>query len=103
MKIIIIGFAIILGAGGLFSFANNGADQNTEPKQTIQTIQADTKDGGQLIDVRTPAEYTDGHIDGAVNLSLQDIEGGAVPTAAKDKPVYVYCRSGNRSAKYFTT
>ncbi len=55
--------------------------------------------GSVLLDVRTPAEYAQGHIEGAINLpldALEDIEN-AVPD--KDTPVFVYCHSGARSGR----
>lgn len=60
-------------------------------------------EGAVLIDVRTPAEYRTRHIDGAVNISLQDIQRGveAVDRAvggARDRALVLYCRSGRRSS-----
>jgi rhodanese-related sulfurtransferase len=55
-----------------------------------------------VIDVRTPAEFRNGHLDGAVNVDIfepdfqQQIEALDLPDAG---PVYLYCRSGNRSGK----
>lgn len=54
----------------------------------------------QLIDVRTPAEFAEGHIEGATLIDLQgaDFEqriGELDPSAT----YVVYCRSGNRSAQ----
>lgn len=51
-----------------------------------------------LIDVRTPAEYQAGHIPGAVLNPVAEI-GTRLPEVAKDFPLVVYCRSGNRSAQ----
>jgi len=53
-----------------------------------------------LIDVRTPSEYAEGHIAGAVNINVFD---GSFLESVKasyplDKPLAVYCRSGKRSA-----
>lgn len=50
-----------------------------------------------FIDVRTPAEYAEGHVDGAKLIPVQELEKrlGEVP---KDKRVYLYCHSGKRSA-----
>jgi phage shock protein E len=50
-----------------------------------------------LLDVRTPQEFASGHIPGAVNISLQTLEArlSELPT---DRPIVIYCRSGNRSA-----
>lgn len=55
----------------------------------------------QLIDVRTPAEYAEGHIDGAINIDFLDEEVFSKGVASLDpnKPLYLYCRSGNRSGK----
>lgn len=55
----------------------------------------------QVLDVRTPEEYADGHIAGAINI---DIFGDGFLQEAnemldKSKPVAVYCRSGKRSAE----
>jgi phage shock protein E len=53
-----------------------------------------------VIDVRTPAEYADGHLRGAVNIDVQD-QGGflnGVRDLDRDGAYIVYCRSGNRSA-----
>lgn len=54
--------------------------------------------GAQLVDVRTPQEFAQGAIPGSVNVPLQTIQG-ALSSLSKDKPVIVYCVSGNRSAQ----
>lgn len=50
-----------------------------------------------LVDVRTAEEFAAGYIAGAIHVSLQELpqKMNCIP---KDKPVVVYCRSGNRSA-----
>jgi len=52
-----------------------------------------------LLDVRTPQEFQDGHIAGAVNF---DISGlgivGKIEILDKSKSYIVYCKSGGRSA-----
>jgi phage shock protein E len=53
-----------------------------------------------VIDVRTPAEYSEGHLDGAVNIDVQDANFGTILSQLPTDGEYVvYCRSGNRSAK----
>ncbi|WP_299433148.1 rhodanese-like domain-containing protein [uncultured Meiothermus sp.] len=49
-----------------------------------------------VIDVRTPQEFAQGHVPGAVNWPLQQIEGwwSKVP---RDRAVYVKCNTQNRS------
>lgn len=54
-------------------------------------------DGALLIDVRTPAEYSMGHLPGAKNVPLGELPR-RVEKLSKDKPVVVYCASGARSA-----
>ena len=52
-----------------------------------------------IIDVRTPEEYNEGHIDGAVNINFNDENfKDKIEKLDKSKPVYVYCRSGKRSS-----
>ncbi len=52
-----------------------------------------------VIDVRTPAEYDAGHLEGAENIDVQsgdfDARMAALPTSGN---YVVYCQSGNRSA-----
>ncbi len=51
-----------------------------------------------ILDVRTPNEYYRGHIQGAKLLPLQQLEGRISELADyKDRPILIYCRSGNRS------
>ncbi|MCI2284794.1 rhodanese-like domain-containing protein [Colwellia sp. MSW7] len=52
-----------------------------------------------LLDVRTPAEYNEGHILGAINISHNAIEANLPQLAQyKNSNVVVYCRSGKRAA-----
>lgn len=52
-----------------------------------------------LLDVRTDGEYAQGHLENAVNLNVHDPKFTEnVQKLSKDKPVYVYCQSGRRSA-----
>ena len=54
-----------------------------------------------LVDVRTFEEYNDGHITGAINIDFyqENIFNSYFKSIDKNKPLYVYCRSGNRSRK----
>lgn len=52
-----------------------------------------------LIDVREADEFAAGHVPGAVNMPLSQLNPAMVPASTADKPVVVMCRSGNRSSK----
>jgi len=56
------------------------------------------KAGARLVDVRTPGEYAAGHIDGAINIPVQEMDARMAEFGPKDGVVVVYCRSGARSA-----
>ncbi len=60
-----------------------------------------TNDNVQLVDVRTPEEYAEGHLKGAENINVfdSDFVEQALKSLDKSKPVAVYCRSGKRSAE----
>ena len=54
----------------------------------------------QLIDVRTSEEFSEGHIENAVNIDVTaDDFDAKVASLDKEKPVMVYCKLGGRSAK----
>ena len=52
-----------------------------------------------IIDIRTPQEFAQGHIEGAVNINyfgrsfLEEVS-----KFDKKKPIFIYCRSGNRTS-----
>lgn len=55
--------------------------------------------GTQIIDVRTPAEFAEGHLAGAVNIDVQAPDFAARIAQLDRAGTYAfYCRSGNRSA-----
>lgn len=60
-----------------------------------------TKKNSQLLDVRTPSEYKEGHIKKAklINFFDKDFFEQVTKEFDKNQPIYLYCRSGGRSAK----
>ncbi|MEY2963209.1 MAG: hypothetical protein RL754_470 [Bacteroidota bacterium] len=55
---------------------------------------------GLVLDVRTPGEYAQGHLKNSTLLNIYDENFAAeISKLDKDTPVYVYCRSGNRSGQ----
>ena len=52
-----------------------------------------------LLDVRTEAEFRERHIAGAILIPVQELENRAASELpGKDIPIFIYCRSGGRSA-----
>ena len=52
----------------------------------------------EIIDVRTPAEFSGGHLDGAVNIDIQSPDFvSQIDGLDRNGSYVVYCRSGNRS------
>ncbi|MCS6934553.1 MAG: rhodanese-like domain-containing protein [Chitinophagales bacterium] len=62
---------------------------------SAQTPQSDLR-GAFLVDVRTPAEFAEGSVPGAVNIPLQEIPQ-RINEFKNKKQVVVFCRSGSRS------
>jgi phage shock protein E len=52
-----------------------------------------------IIDIRTPQEFSQGHIEGAININYFDHSFiDQMGKYDKSKPVFLYCRSGNRTS-----
>jgi rhodanese-related sulfurtransferase len=56
------------------------------------------KMGALVLDVRTAAEYQGGHVDGALNIPVQELESRLGELKDKKRAIVVYCASGMRSA-----
>jgi phage shock protein E len=59
---------------------------------------AHLKNGALLVDLRSPAEFSSGHLDGAINMPMQQLDsliGGRVKD--KDQVILLHCQSGARS------
>jgi len=59
-------------------------------------LKARVAEGAFLVDVRTPAEYAEGHVPGSVNIPLDRVPFQLHQFRNK-KHIIVFCRSGNRS------
>lgn len=54
--------------------------------------------GATFVDVRTDAEWSAGHLDGAVHLPVADVDAGAAAALPqKEHPIVLYCRTGGRA------
>jgi len=67
------------------------------PAEVAQQIK-DAKTAPFLLDVRTAEEFAEGHVPGAKNIPVADLEARAAEVP-KDQPVVLYCHSGTRTKK----
>ena len=87
-----------------FSFAligcANGQENKTDLSATEFSEQIKATPGAVVLDVRTPEEFTRGHLPGAINYDWNGADFQTqVKSLDKSKPLFVYCLSGGRSAK----
>ncbi|WP_353850680.1 rhodanese-like domain-containing protein [Flavobacterium sp.] len=54
--------------------------------------------GAFLVDVRTSAEFAEGHVKGSVNIPLDQVQNQLAKFKGKEN-IVVFCRSGNRSSQ----
>lgn len=91
----------------IMTFALGASAQQKKTVELLVPARFEAKmkaDKGQIIDVRTPKEFTAGHIAGAVNLHVYDKDfEQRLDKLDKKKPVYVYCKVGGRSAEAVET
>ena len=111
---ILIGLVVVILSSVMLSGCapvQSSASAQTAPaamgaKADSQLVSADEalkilKDNGNatLLDVRTPAEFAEGYIAGAVNIAVEELADRVSELPAdKAAPIIVYCRSGRRSA-----
>ena len=79
---------------------------NTTSNSIFQDINSDElelmikKEDLVLLDVRTPTEYSNGHLISALNINYYgDNFDKKIDELDKSKPIVVYCKSGGRSSK----
>lgn len=70
------------------------------PSITGEGAREKVKAGAFLLDVRSPGEFAEGHLPGAVNVPVQELEAtlASLPVD-RSREIVVYCRSGMRSAR----
>lgn len=92
---------LVLFISFAFSSCNGQQSKNIEtiaPEAFAKKISETPK--AQIIDVRTPEEFNSEHIDNALNINwFADDFATKIQKLDKSKPVFVYCKSGSRSAK----
>ena len=57
------------------------------------------KEGAPIIDVRTPDEFRGGHVDGSINIPMQEFVARIEEVNAFSRPLILCCASGGRSGQ----
>ncbi|KLV11162.1 MULTISPECIES: rhodanese-like domain-containing protein [Photobacterium] len=73
------------------------AAEVVSPAEFWQTYQAQPSNPPLIVDVRTPAEFADGHLPGAINIPFDDIKQLTSLEPDTSRPIMLYCQSGRRS------
>jgi phage shock protein E len=97
--------ALVLSLVATISLAAGTRFPELTVDQSRELIQKRTGDSKfVIVDVRTPEEFAEGHLSGAVNLNVMgpDFER-QLSALDRGKTYLVYCRTGNRSAKAIQT
>ena len=96
MNQLVVGMLFFLSS--LFSCQQKGDFKTVNVDEFDSFIQDEEV---QRLDVRTLAEYSEGHIARTININVMDDSFSSMADSLlqKDRPVAVYCRSGKRSKK----
>jgi len=86
---IVISIVVALAIGNLL-LKRRGTINSPDARRLVEA-------GARLVDVRTPQEFATGHLPGAINIPVQDLESRLAELEEKQRPVVLYCRSGSRS------
>ena len=88
-------FSLLLAATSLVGCQSNTEFKSVDAQQFAEVI---ANQDVQLVDARTPEEFSEGHIPGAVNMDVKsDNFDAQIATLNPARSVAVYCRSGRRS------
>ncbi len=104
MKLAHIGATLLLAVTLLVSpclAADLPASGSLTPAQTTELVN-DLKDDLVVLDVRTEAEFHDGHIEGALNIPVDQLVS-RIQEVPEGKPMLIVCRSGHRASVAFKT
>ena len=74
---------------GFFNFFSGGSNTNA--------IKEYLEKGAIILDVRTDAEWNDGHVEGSKLITLNEVPNKVNEIKAWNKPVIIVCKSGGRA------
>lgn len=95
--LLLVASAAILAGCAVYASGNGGGGYTSiTPEQAKKMMDEST--GYVILDVRTQAEYDEGHLEGAILIPDYEVEQRAeAELPDKNQLIFVYCRSGRRS------
>ena len=91
VAVTLAGVVVVLAVAAYFVFGRGREIQGGDARRLVAA-------GARLLDVRSPDEYANGHLPGAVNIPVQELDRRMAEVGPRDGEVILYCRSGSRSA-----
>lgn len=96
-KVLLVLLSMVSASLFLTACSSGSAAEKVSPKEFSEVI---SDSSIVILDVRTPAEFAEGHISGAINIDFQSGNfEQEIQNLDKTKTYAVYCRSGNRSGQ----
>ena len=93
MRLIVLAGALVaIAVAGYLVFGRGRELQGVEARQLVAA-------GARLLDVRSSDEFSGGHLPGAVNIPVQELDRRLAEVGPVERDVVVYCRSGQRSSR----
>ncbi len=90
-RLVLLAVLVLAIAGAFFFLRSGGSD--------TAAAFLDREPDALVVDVRTPAEFASGHVVGARNVDVNGDFAAQMEAVDRERPVYVYCRTGRRSGE----
>lgn len=85
-----------------FSTFISANTQQISPQALLKLLE--TSEAPLILDVRSEAEFMQGHINSAINISYEQLQTKSDLLAThKNQPIVIYCRSGRRAQVAYQT
>jgi phage shock protein E len=89
---LILGALAVVAVAGYLVFGRGRELHGAEARKLVAA-------GARLLDVRSADEFARGHLPGAVNIPVQELDRRLTEVGPTEGEVVVYCRSGHRSSR----